>query len=108
MERNAKGWKLELNKAICAVDQINNLTPRPQFVVICGDFVNEMPNSKLNHITFYFYKIYIYIPDDTEIYQLQVNDFMKIFSNLHPSISLVCVCGNHDVGNIPDEKSIDK
>lgn len=46
MERNAKGWKLELNKAICAVDQINNLTPRPQFVVICGDFVNEMPNSK--------------------------------------------------------------
>ncbi|XP_025425800.1 serine/threonine-protein phosphatase CPPED1-like isoform X2 [Sipha flava] len=45
---------------------------------------------------------------DNDIYQLQVNDFMKIFSNLHPSISLVCVCGNHDVGNIPDEKSIDQ
>lgn len=36
-----------MEKSICAIEKINNLTPRPQFVVICGDLVNEMPNSKL-------------------------------------------------------------
>uniref|UniRef100_A0A2S2PUP4 Calcineurin-like phosphoesterase domain-containing protein 1 n=1 Tax=Sipha flava TaxID=143950 RepID=A0A2S2PUP4_9HEMI len=45
MEQNKKDWKLNLNKAIYAIDKINNLTPRPQFVVICGNFVNEMPNN---------------------------------------------------------------
>lgn len=56
IEQNAKDWKLHLNKAIYAVDKINNLTPRPQFVVICGNLVNEMPNSKFNfHIKHYIY-----------------------------------------------------
>lgn len=47
-ERDPKDWKKEMDKAICAVDKINNLTPKPQFVVVCGDLVNEMPQSKLN------------------------------------------------------------
>jgi hypothetical protein len=61
MEQNKKDWKLNLNKAIYAIDKINNLTPRPQFVVICGNFVNEMPNSKLNfHIKYYIYITFIF------------------------------------------------
>jgi hypothetical protein len=35
-----------MEKAICAVDKINNLTPRPQFVVICGDLINELSDGK--------------------------------------------------------------
>lgn len=45
-ERDAKDWKIEMDKAICAVDKINNLTPRPQFVVICGDLINELSEGK--------------------------------------------------------------
>lgn len=45
-ERDSKDWKIEMDRAINAINKINNLTPRPQFVIICGDLVNEMPYSK--------------------------------------------------------------
>lgn len=44
-KRDPLDWKLEMDKSICAIDKINNLTPRPQFLVICGDLVDTMPNS---------------------------------------------------------------
>ncbi|XP_050536032.1 serine/threonine-protein phosphatase CPPED1-like [Daktulosphaira vitifoliae] len=89
-DREATDWQEELDRCIETVEKINALTPRPQFLVICGDMVNAMPTEqdKLN--------------------ELQVNDFKRVFSKLHPSISLVCLCGNHDIGNTPDEKSIKK
>ncbi|KAL5235309.1 hypothetical protein ACI65C_002719 [Semiaphis heraclei] len=90
VQRDPKDWKIEMDKAIFAIDKINKLYPRPQFLVVCGDLINEMPCN------------------DTVLNELQINDFKNIFSNLHPSISLVCVCGNHDIGNIPDENSINK
>lgn len=56
-QRDYTDWKIEMNKAICAVEKINNLSPRPQFVVICGDLVDAMPNSMLNfNFIFYLYK----------------------------------------------------
>lgn len=39
-----------MDKAIYAVDKINKLTPKPQFVVVCGDLIDKMPNSKLNYL----------------------------------------------------------
>lgn len=90
VERDSRDWKIEMDKAIFAIDKINNLSPRPQFLVICGDLVNEMPYN------------------ETVLNELQVNDFKKVFSKLHPSIPLVCVCGNHDIGNTPDENSVKK
>lgn len=45
VERDSKDWKIEMDKAVCAIDKINNLFPRPQFLVVCGDLVNEMPCS---------------------------------------------------------------
>jgi len=45
IERDSKDWKIEMDKAIFAIDKINNLSPRPQFLVVCGDLVNEMPCS---------------------------------------------------------------
>ncbi|KAG8327930.1 Serine/threonine-protein phosphatase cpped1 [Homalodisca vitripennis] len=35
-------------------------------------------------------------------------DFKRIFSKVDPSIAVVCVCGNHDVGDKPTVEIIDK
>lgn len=31
----------------------------------------------------------------------QYADFVDIFKSLDPEIKLVCVCGNHDIGDVP-------
>lgn len=62
----------------------------------------------LTLLNWYFINVYLSISDTTEINELQIKDFQQVFSKLHPSISLICVCGNHDVGNIPDENTIKK
>ena len=41
------------------------------------------------------------------IFSLQEADFMKCYSRLDPSIPLVCVCGNHDIGNRPTVETIE-
>lgn len=65
-ERDDKDWKIEMEKSICAIEKINNLSPRPQFVVICGDLVNEMPYRKLkfNIIIICFLSIIVYFRQD--------------------------------------------
>lgn len=52
--------------------------------------------------------MYVSISDMIDINELQIKDFQQVFSKLHPSISLICVCGNHDVGNTPDKNTIKK
>lgn len=37
----------------------------------------------------------------------QEADFMKCYSRLDKSIPLVCVCGNHDIGNRPTVETIE-
>lgn len=36
----------------------------------------------------------------------QEEDFKAILSQLNPAIPLVCVCGNHDVGNQPTREGV--
>lgn len=38
----------------------------------------------------------------------QERDIKKVFTELDPSIPLVCVCGNHDVGDQPTRESIQR
>lgn len=38
----------------------------------------------------------------------QNEDFKRIWSRIHPGIALVCLCGNHDVGNRPTPRSISR
>jgi len=110
-KRDPEDWKIEMDRSICAIDKVNNLSPRPQFLVICGDLVDSMPNSQFwnFNVIFYLYiEIFIHISVNAKLHQSQVIAFQRIFSKLHPSISLVCVCGNHDVGNNPEKQTIDK
>jgi hypothetical protein len=52
--------------------------------------------------------VYISVSDkQPEIRQKQETDFKKIFEKLDPEIPLICLSGNHDVGNSPTTETID-
>lgn len=71
-------WEKETALFSRAVERINQLKPR--FVIVCGDLVNKVTGPK---------------------HAEQVREFQRIARQIDPSIPLVCVCGNHDVGNRP-------
>jgi len=54
------------------------------FFIICGDMVDAFPDQW---------------PD---IRAKQVEDLLKVYSDLDKTIPLICVCGNCDVGKIWD------
>jgi len=74
---------------------INKRKDRIKFVVVCGDHTHNLEN--------------MWSKGDLEggrkkrIQELAA--FKSIYSKLDETIPLVCVCGNHDVGNKPTEKT---
>lgn len=66
------------------VDTINRMTPRPAFVMICGDMTN--------------------LPEDDR----QVAEYRRLTGRLDPSIALRCVSGNHDFAGNPAPDNIAK
>lgn len=80
------GWEKEIKLAKECIQVINDMDPKPKFFIICGDLVDAMPGTKYR--------------------SEQEKAFIKVFKELHPDIPLVCVCGNHDVGNTPTPSSI--
>ncbi|XP_031568956.1 serine/threonine-protein phosphatase CPPED1-like [Actinia tenebrosa] len=83
-----QSWQKEVELTKKAIIAANILTPKPRFFIVCGDLVNAFPWHKYN--------------------DPQVEDFKKVFEELDPSIPLVCVCGNHDVGDTPTQQSVHK
>jgi serine/threonine-protein phosphatase CPPED1 len=79
-----KGFEKEVALSQQAVEHINRL--RPRYVIVCGDLTNASPEHAR--------------------YGAQVQQYKQDFSAIHDDIPLVCVCGNHDVGNRPTAKSI--
>jgi len=73
-----------------SVDILNSLQPRPAFFVVCGDLVDAFGEKY------------------PEIRARQEEDLKKVYSRLDPGIPMVCVCGNHDVGNSPTTQSIQR
>lgn len=80
------GWDEENRLTELLVDEINNMVSKPQFMVICGDLANAYPGDPVR--------------------QDQVRDFKRIFGKLNPQVELLCVCGNHDIGNEPTESGL--
>ena len=81
------------------------MQPRPAFFIVCGDLVDAYaslhPGIRCGDILRLLDK---YLHD--WIRRRQESDFKAVYSELHPDIPLVCVCGNHDVGDTPSHTSI--
>ncbi len=84
MSTGDKGFEQEVALVRRAVQHVNRLKPR--FVIVCGDLTSAIPSHPR--------------------YGTQVQQFKTDFSRVSKEIPLVCVCGNHDIGNRPDPTSI--
>ena len=82
-------WEEEKALAARAVERINKI--KPKFVVVCGDLVNALPNGP---------------QPKPEAQEAQVQDFKKVMGRIDEDIRLVCVCGNHDVGDRPNAATV--
>jgi len=82
---------LEAEEAMCnvAVDHINRL--KPAFAIVCGDMTNAYPENS-----------------STPLYlqHAEKDSFKRVFSRVDESIPLLCVCGNHDIGDRPNSKTL--
>lgn len=85
-KKQEPGWSEEIQLCEQLIATCNQMTPKPLFMIVCGDLVDAWPS--------------------TEVRQRQVVDFKRIFAKLDNEIPLVCVCGNHDVGDEPTPSSI--
>ncbi|KAL3800302.1 hypothetical protein HJC23_003598 [Cyclotella cryptica] len=109
-------WDAEIHYSNQAIDLINEMDPRPAFVCVCGDLVDmefsfekkkgsksKFPSSLFNGSTgIASREVCDSIQDE------QNEDFKQLWSRLHPDIALVCLCGNHDLGNRPTPRSISR
>lgn len=84
MFANDLDFRRETELVTRAVARINTL--RPRFVIVCGDLVNQVPGGA--------------------VHAAQVAEYQRLMGEVDPAIPLVCVCGNHDVGNRPTPASI--
>ncbi|XP_070581007.1 serine/threonine-protein phosphatase CPPED1-like [Ptychodera flava] len=85
-EKADTGWQEEIELTRKAIAAANKMTPRPKFFIVCGDLVNAFPG--------------------TEGREEQEKDLKREFMNLDSEIPLVCVCGNHDLGNTPTRQTV--
>ena len=95
-------WETELEYSRSAVRFMNGMNPRPVFCCVCGDLTDmdrsfevKKPNSKFS------------MEECDEIQLRQREDFKTVWGELHRDIALVCLCGNHDVGNKPTARSME-
>ncbi|XP_054455073.1 serine/threonine-protein phosphatase CPPED1 [Anoplopoma fimbria] len=81
-------WAEEIQLTKQAVEVVNKLRPRPRFMVLCGDLVHAMP--------------------DTPFREGQERDLKAVLKGTDPSIPLVFVSGNHDLGNTPTPRTMEQ
>jgi serine/threonine-protein phosphatase CPPED1 len=100
MRSGCRNWEYEMEYSLKAINFINLLSPSPAFVCMCGDLIDMEPS---------LYQNSHFSPEEClQIQSQQFADFRRIWSKLKKSIPLLCLCGNHDVGNVPTPASIQR
>ncbi|THD23311.1 Serine/threonine-protein phosphatase CPPED1 [Fasciola hepatica] len=79
-------WDRDLHSVDRAIAVINQISPKPTFVIGCGDLVDGQPGHK--------YREY------------QTRDLLGSFSLLDRSIQLISLPGNHDIGDSPSRSDL--
>lgn len=115
-----KEWEKEKELSREAVKLVNALQPKPKFMIICGDMLDQFPYKiDERYVTFRlkfrltfcvqctlcYLKLNLFIrfvdgtmtTDLDPVRQAQYDDFVEIFGKL--DVPLLCVCGNHDLGD---------
>jgi len=100
MSDGNRSWDFEMGLSRKTVQKINSMRPLPKFVCICGDLVDMHESMHVNEETT--------LEKCREIKYQQTRDFQEIWNELDSRIAMVCVCGNHDVGNRPNQTSISR
>mmetsp|Transcript_15712 Transcript_15712/g.26198 ORF Transcript_15712/g.26198 Transcript_15712/m.26198 type:complete len:379 (+) Transcript_15712:52-1188(+) len=98
MKNCNRDWEAEMEYSERAVTYINQMTTRPAFVCMCGDLVDM---EDMAYTGTFGTKL-----ECLDVQKQQYEDFSRIFSKLDVDIPLLCLCGNHDVGNRPTLESI--
>mmetsp|Transcript_18158 Transcript_18158/g.33021 ORF Transcript_18158/g.33021 Transcript_18158/m.33021 type:complete len:731 (+) Transcript_18158:167-2359(+) len=98
-------WSQEIEISRKCVAQINDMhgRNRPLYVCVCGDLV-DTEGSFSGAIA--SWKKVMSGWERNLVFEQQVKDFKRVWAGLDPDIALVCLCGNHDVGNRPTRESI--
>jgi serine/threonine-protein phosphatase CPPED1 len=99
-------WQQEIDYSYSAIEKINSLDPRPLFCCVCGDLVDMtsliFAGTAKYHMQQQQQKEELWTEEECDqLQEAQYTDFKRVWSLLHPDIALVCLCGNHDVGNRP-------
>ncbi|KAK5607848.1 Serine/threonine-protein phosphatase cpped1, partial [Crenichthys baileyi] len=81
-------WAEEVELTKQTVEAVNRLRPRPRFMVLCGDLVHAMPGTPFR--------------------EGQERDLKDTLKGTDPSIPLVFVSGNHDLGNTPTPSTVEQ
>jgi len=97
-------WENEIELSRKCVAKINSLDPKPLFACVCGDLV-DTEGSFSSAIASWKQSMKSW--ERGAIHKQQNQDFKQVWSDLDKDIALVCLCGNHDVGNRPTPASID-
>lgn len=91
--REGFGWAKELELCKLAAAEVNRL--RPAFCIVCGDLVDEWPEEEIGREKSY-----------PEMRKQQEKDFKDVMNSIDEDIPLLCLCGNHDIGNRPNARTI--
>jgi serine/threonine-protein phosphatase CPPED1 len=97
-----KEWQTEIEYSKQAVKHINALKPRPAFVTMCGDLV-DMEAEMFIGVGDYKTR-----EQCDKVQEQQWDDYSAVWSKVHADIPVLCLCGNHDVGNRPTPQSIQR
>jgi hypothetical protein len=85
LKKEEPGWEVDLAHLKCMIKMVNEIVPKPKFLVIGGDMVDTPPYD-----------------ESLALHTSQFNDFKECCCTLlDPDIKLLFVCGNHDVGDMP-------
>lgn len=79
-------WDKEIQLTRQAIAAVNKMNPKPKFFVVCGDLVDAFPETSLR--------------------TAQEEDFKRVMAEMSSQVPLICVCGNHDIGNEPTPETI--